>query len=86
MQPTKLLQYFRMVGVAIQHALVCRLCSLELLRLSVSVWPFLTGTMRLVAYIFLLFVNVADLEPNVFLGKGTRWVVDDVFEALEKCQ
>ena len=40
--------------------------------------------MRLVAYIFLLFVNVADLEPDIFLGKRTRWVVDDVFEALEK--
>lgn len=29
-------------------------------------------------------MDVANLEPDVFLGEGTRRIVDDVFEALEK--
>lgn len=32
--------------------------------------------------ILLLFIDVADLEPDVFLVKWTWWIVDDVFEAL----
>lgn len=35
-------------------------------------------------YILLLLMNVADLEPDVFLSERTRGVVDDVFEALGK--
>jgi hypothetical protein len=27
-------------------------------------------------------VDVADLEPDVLLGEGTRWVVDNILEAL----
>jgi hypothetical protein len=37
-------------------------------------------------YVFLLLVNMTDLEPNVFLIKGTWWIVDYVFEALRGCQ
>jgi hypothetical protein len=33
-------------------------------------------------YIFLLFVDMSDLEPDVFLGERTRRVIDDVVEAL----
>jgi len=33
--------------------------------------------------VFLLLVNVTNLEPDVFLGERTRRVVDDVFEALQ---
>lgn len=47
---------------------------------------FLIGSIRHVSYILLLFMNVADLEPDVFLGKRTRGVVDNVFEALKKGQ
>jgi hypothetical protein len=32
--------------------------------------------------LFLLLVDMANLEPNVFLSQGTRWVCDYVFEAL----
>lgn len=33
--------------------------------------------------VFLLLVNVTNLEPYIFLGEGTRRVSDDVFEALQ---
>ena len=36
------------------------------------------------SYIFLLLVDVANLEPDVFLGKWPRWVMYDVLEALRK--
>jgi hypothetical protein len=37
-----------------------------------------------VSYIFLLLMNVTDLEPNIFLGKWPRRIVNDVLEALKK--
>ena len=33
-------------------------------------------------YVFLLLVNMTDLEPDVFLCQRARWVLDDIFEAL----
>jgi hypothetical protein len=33
-------------------------------------------------YLFLLFVHVTDLEPNVLLGQRARRVGDDILEAL----
>jgi hypothetical protein len=33
-------------------------------------------------YFFLLFVHVADLEPNVLLSERPRWVGDNILEAL----
>ena len=35
-------------------------------------------------YVFLLFVDMADLEPNVLLRKGVRRRRDNIFEALEQ--
>ena len=35
------------------------------------------------AYIFLLFVNVADLEPDVFFSQRSWRICDNVFEALQ---
>ena len=35
------------------------------------------------AYIFLLFINVPDLEPDVGMGEGTWWVAEDAVEAAE---
>jgi hypothetical protein len=32
--------------------------------------------------LLLLFVDVANLEPDVLFSERTRWVGDDVFEAL----
>lgn len=34
------------------------------------------------AYIFLLFINVPDLEPDIFLGQRPRWISHYVFETL----
>jgi hypothetical protein len=34
------------------------------------------------SYIFLLFMYVTNLEPNVLLGKWTRRIIHNVFEAL----
>jgi hypothetical protein len=39
-----------------------------------------------VAYIFLLFVDMSDLEPDVFLGERTWRVIDNVVEALSSQQ
>jgi hypothetical protein len=33
--------------------------------------------------IFLLFVHMTDLEPDVFFGQGSWRRVDDIFEALQ---
>ena len=33
-------------------------------------------------YIFLLLIDVTNLEPDVFLIEGTWWVVHDIFETL----
>ena len=34
-------------------------------------------------HIFLLFIDVPDLEPDIYVGKGIRWVSEDTIEALE---
>jgi hypothetical protein len=36
-----------------------------------------------VIVVFLLFVHMADLEPDVFLGQGRWWRIDNVLEALQ---
>lgn len=35
-------------------------------------------------HVFLLLVDMANLEPNVLLGERSGRVIDDVFEALRK--
>jgi hypothetical protein len=34
-------------------------------------------------YIFLLFIDMTNLKPDVFLAERSRRVVDNVFEALQ---
>ena len=34
------------------------------------------------SYLFLLFIHVSDLEPDIFLSERPRRVVDDILEAL----
>jgi hypothetical protein len=34
-------------------------------------------------YVFLLLVNMANLEPDVFFGQRARGIANNVFEALE---
>lgn len=33
-------------------------------------------------HVFLLLVNMANLEPDVFFGQRTRGIANDIFEAL----
>lgn len=36
-----------------------------------------------ITYVLLLLMDVANLEPDIFLCKRTRGVADNVFEALK---
>jgi hypothetical protein len=36
------------------------------------------------AYIFLLLINMADLEPDILLIKGPWRIIDNVFETLRR--
>lgn len=38
----------------------------------------------MVTYIFLLFVNVADLEPNIGVGKRARRIPENAVKAPER--
>lgn len=36
------------------------------------------------AYIFLLLINMADLEPDIFLIQRTWRIIDNIFETLRR--
>ena len=36
------------------------------------------------AYVFLLFVNMPDLKPDILFGQGSWWVGNDIFKALHQ--
>ena len=36
-----------------------------------------------ISHIFLLLMHMANLEPNVLLGQGPRWILDYILKALE---
>jgi hypothetical protein len=38
---------------------------------------------KAVTYILLLFVDVADLKPDVLFGQRAWGIIDNIFEALE---
>jgi hypothetical protein len=81
MQPPELLEHFRMAGVPIEDPLVRILC-----RGILSYWlgHIPTRGIKAITYILLLFVNVANLEPYVFLCQGPWRVGHNIFEALWK--
>lgn len=78
MQPAKLLQNFCMVGVSVKNPSIRRLCGIVLERRSADSDQFPEGR----AYIFLLLVHVADLEPDVLFSERSWRVGDYVLEAL----
>lgn len=80
-QPTQLLQNFGVVGRLIQHPLVRRLGTIEL-QDNVRILHGHTKS-QTIAYIFLLLMNMSDLEPDVLLGKGPRGRIDNVFKTLK---
>lgn len=82
-QPTKLLQNLGVVGVAVEDPVVG---SLRILKLSAGEGLASQQPARTVqyTYVFLLLMDMADLEPYVLLGQRCRRRVDDVLEALRK--
>lgn len=78
-EPPKLLENLGMVGIALEHAVVSRLSGIILKRISVSGRR---RNFRRPTYILLLFVNMANLEPDVFFCQRARGVANDVFETL----
>lgn len=71
-----------MVRVAVENSAVGRLSGVELenngvRKLSTQACDFAR------TYVFLLLVNVTDLEPNIFLGQWARRVINNVLEALD---
>jgi hypothetical protein len=77
-QPSELLEDLRVIGRLVQHALVGSLGTVKL-REGQSRHHF-QGLEE--SYIFLLLVDMANLEPYVLLGQGTRRGANDVLEAL----
>jgi len=82
MQPSELLQDLGVVGVAVEDAHVSALSRIILDRVLVVV----TRCDEWSPYLFLLLVNMTNLEPNVFFTQWARRVIDNVLEALHHGQ
>jgi hypothetical protein len=67
------------IRVTLEDTAVCALCRVKLRLLAV-----LSSQDGRPTYLFLLFIHVTDLEPNILLGEWARWVGHNVFEALRK--
>lgn len=80
-QPTQLLKNLGVVGRLIQHSLVRRLGTIKL-RDNISMLREKRKN-QAVAHIFLLFMNMSNLEPNVLLGQRSRGGIDNIFKALQ---
>lgn len=80
MEPSELLQHLGVVRVTLKHTLIGGLSAIILLQDLVITH---VSVMAVKTYVFLLFMNVTDLEPDVFLRKRRRRRVHNVFEALE---
>ena len=39
----------------------------------------------LCTYVFALFMNVTNLEPNILFGQWPRGILDNILEALSTC-
>lgn len=81
-EPSELLQNLGVVGGVVKNTLVGSLGIVELEREN-SLLEKCSGIVwRRKAYVFLLLVNMTNLEPDVFLGQRPRGRVDNVLEAL----
>jgi hypothetical protein len=76
-KPTELLKHFGVIWITFQNATVGTFGCFELEKRLAAIWQARTCT-----YLFLLFVNMSNLEPDVFFGQRARWIGDNVFEAL----
>lgn len=79
-KPSELLQDFGMIRITFEHAEICPLGRFVLL--SVSVHCDNTVESADNTYIFLLFVDMTNLKPDICLTQWLRRVLDNVLEAL----
>lgn len=80
MQPSQLLENLGVVRRMIEDSLVGSLGTLELFSVLGLIFKGELG--RMSAYVFLLLMNMSDLEPNVLLSERSGWRVHNVLEAL----
>lgn len=80
-EPTKLLQDLGVVRISVKNSTVRCLRAVILNFKSEATQCILLGSMT---YVFLLLMNVANLEPNVLLGEGRRRRCNNVIEALRE--
>lgn len=73
-----------MIGVAIKYAAISGLRSVKLFSTTVSNGFLATQDGKIFnTHILLLLVNMANLEPDIFLGEWTRRVSYNIFETLQ---
>jgi hypothetical protein len=68
MQPSELLKDLGMIRIAVKHTSVCSF-GVVILKCVKTGNDDLLGDST---YVFLLFVNMTDLEPDIFFGQGRR--------------
>ena len=81
-KPAQLLKDLGVIGVTFENASVSRLGRVVLRKVSGLPWE-VSGV---ATYVFLLFMHVSDLEPNILLAERLWWVRHYIAEALWSCQ
>lgn len=66
-----------MIWVSVKYTTICTFCIIVLETIS---WE--GAKLEQATYVFLLLVDMSDLEPNVLFGKWSWWHRDNVAEAL----
>jgi hypothetical protein len=77
MEPAKLLKDLCVLWIAIKHAAVCCFGVVELFFVSEQIQKDTEET-----HIFLLLVDVSNLEPDVFFCQWSWWIMYNILEAL----
>ena len=67
-----------MIGVSLEHAPICSFRRVVLPLVSISEMMHEDGAW----YVFLLFVNMSNLEPNILFSQRSGGICNNVFEAL----
>ena len=79
MQPAKLLEDFSMIGITLENTPIGKFGVVILQYVRVA-----RTRLRIVSpYVFLLFVHMTNLEPDVFLSQRRWWKRYNISEALQ---
>ena len=79
MQPAKLLEDFSMIGITLENTPIGKFGVVILQYVRVA-----RTRLRIVStYVFLLFVHMTNLEPDVFLSQRRWWKRHNISEALQ---